>query len=163
MLLGWVTNSYWETNFRAHQPGRVHARYRIQPHVGGFDEPAAHQIGLDAAYDTPLIQQMGETSDARALPPRGSLLSLPELPIQVLHVKPAADGKGLIVRLLNASDEEQAAMIGSGQFRIQEAWACDPFESRAERLGIDGGSVATVIPPRGIAVIALDGSISDGV
>ena len=49
MLLGWVTNSYWETNIRACQPGRVHARYRVQPHVGAFDEVAAHRLGFGGA------------------------------------------------------------------------------------------------------------------
>ena len=44
MLLGWVTNNYWETNFRAHQPGRVHARYRLLPRQGGFDEVKAHRF-----------------------------------------------------------------------------------------------------------------------
>ena len=55
MLLGWVTNSYWETNFRAHQPGRVHAHYRIQPHAGAFDESARPPLrprrGLRRAAD----------------------------------------------------------------------------------------------------------------
>ncbi len=163
MLLGWVTNSYWETNFRPHQPGRVHARYRIQPHIGGFDEPAAHQFGLEAAYDAPLIQQMGEPSEAQTLPPTGSLLTLPEAPIQVLHVKPAADDNGVIVRLLNASDKERTAEIGSALFDITDAWTCNLFGQRTEQMNIDGGRVSFLISPRGIAVIALDGSTLDGV
>ena len=41
LVLGWVTNNYWETNFRAHQPGAVSARYRLVPHAGPCDEAAA--------------------------------------------------------------------------------------------------------------------------
>jgi alpha-mannosidase len=41
LLLGWVTNTYWETNFRAQQPGMVTARYRVQPYAGAFDEAGA--------------------------------------------------------------------------------------------------------------------------
>jgi hypothetical protein len=33
-LLGWVTNTYWETNFRTHQSGGVHARYQVYPRAG---------------------------------------------------------------------------------------------------------------------------------
>ena len=106
---------------------------------------------------------MGEPSEARALPSTGSLLSLPDLPIEVLHVKPATDDKGLIVRLLNASDEEQTATIESGLFGIVEAWTCDLFEQRTEHIFVDDGRVSLVLPPRGLAVIALESSIGDGV
>ena len=45
MLLGWVTNNYWETNFRAHQPGLVQARYRIKPYRGASMSIQAHRFG----------------------------------------------------------------------------------------------------------------------
>ena len=106
---------------------------------------------------------MGEPSEARALPSTGSLLSLPDLPIEVLHVKPAADGSGLIVRMLNAGDEEQTATIEPGLFGIVDAWACDLFEQRSEEISVNDGRVSLVLPPRGLAVIALEGSIGDGV
>ena len=66
MLFGWVTNTYWETNFRSYQPGLVTARYRVQPHAGAFDESQAHRTGSEAMYDTPLFQRMGFGSMATA-------------------------------------------------------------------------------------------------
>jgi hypothetical protein len=162
MLLGWVTNSYWETNFRAHQPGRVHARYRIQPHAGAFDEAGAHRFGLDAAYDTGLVQQMGELSDDRCLPEVGSLLALPEPPMQVLHVKRANDGGGLIIRLYNAGDSEWTATIGSGLFRISDAWQCDLFERRTGGLSSQDDSAAVSIPARQVGIVCLQGEMSSG-
>jgi alpha-mannosidase len=95
MLLGWVTNNYWETNFRAHQPGRVQARYRIRPYGGGFNELQAHRLGLEAAYAQPLFQHLGEPErQPSLLPEAGALLRLPEnlspaSPVLTLHVKPA--------------------------------------------------------------------------
>ncbi|MEZ4717867.1 MAG: hypothetical protein R2851_17530 [Caldilineaceae bacterium] len=121
MLLGWLTNNYWETNFRAHQPGLITARYVMRPHKGGFDEDAAHHFGRSIVHSTPLFQQMGEPADTRALPASGTLLHLPDGPVQTLHVKAAADGDGLIVRLLNASDATQEAAVGSALFAITGA------------------------------------------
>ncbi|MCL5946875.1 MAG: hypothetical protein M1298_02490, partial [Chloroflexi bacterium] len=42
LLLGWATNNYWETNFRAHQPGLVETYYRFLPYSGAFFEHDAH-------------------------------------------------------------------------------------------------------------------------
>lgn len=88
----------------------VMARYRVRPYGGTFDEAAAHRFGLEAANDAPLLQQMGEPHGESLLPSTGSLLKLPQPPVVVLHVKPAYDGSGALVRLLNASDTTQNAL-----------------------------------------------------
>jgi hypothetical protein len=53
MLLGWVTNNYWETNFRPHQPGRVHARIVSCPIVGA--SMSFRRIALDWRRPTSAI------------------------------------------------------------------------------------------------------------
>jgi hypothetical protein len=154
MLLGWVTNTYWETNFRAHQPGLVTAHYRVQPHAGAFDERQAHRTGLEAMYAAPLLQHMGEESDARAWPASGTLLALPQPPVMVLHVKPAA-GNQLYVRLLNASDTEQTATVGSGLLQITGAASCDLLEHVEAGLPVQDGAVSLSLAPRRVATLLL--------
>ena len=103
---------------------------------------------------------MGEPSEERVLPSEGSL---PALPLQVSHIRPAPFAAGLIWRLLNTDDEDQTATIGSGLFRIQAAWACDLFEKREETFDVANGGMSMTILPRRFAVIALHGAIPDGV
>ncbi|HXF62301.1 MAG TPA: glycosyl hydrolase-related protein [Caldilineaceae bacterium] len=155
LLLGWVTNNYWETNFRAHQPGRVTARYRIQPYAGPFDEAQAHRFGLEAMADAPLLQHMGEAREQAVWPESGTLLELPEPPVMALHVKAAAQGGGLIVRLLNASDETQTARIGSGLVRIRQAAVCSLLEEVGAALPVSAGAVTLALEPRRVAVVHL--------
>jgi alpha-mannosidase len=154
MLLGWVTNNYWETNFRAHQPGRVQARYRILPHEGAFDEAQAHRFGLEAAYSQPVLQHLQETTAGDpTLPGQGALLRLPDSPVLTLHIKRAEDG--LIVRLLNASDSSQTAVIQSRLLRIQSAFRCDLLEDADEVLAVADGAVSLEIAARRVAVVRL--------
>jgi hypothetical protein len=156
LLLGWVTNNYWETNFRAHQPGRVHARYRIQPHAGPFNEAAAHRFGVEAMADELVLQPLTEPRVGSAkLPVKGQLLRLPEPPVMTLHVKPATDGAGLIVRMLNASDEPQVARIGAEILQIVAAKRCDLFEVPVDALAIADGVVSVDMPARQVTVIRL--------
>jgi len=155
MLLGWVTNTYWETNFRAQQPGLVTARYRVRPYGGTFDEAAAHRFGLEAANDAPLLQQMGEPHGESLLPAAGSLLKLPEPPVVVLHVKPAYDGSGALVRLLNASDTAQNAVINSGLVQIGSAVRCDLLENELGPLQVDNGAVQLTLQPRETAAVLI--------
>jgi hypothetical protein len=162
MLLGWVTNNYWETNFRARQPGRVHARYRLLPYQGDFDEGRAHRFGLEAAQAQPLLQHLGEQPFAGPLLPQsGSLLRLPghDTPhssILTLHVKPAEGQSGIIIRLLNASDEVQEAEIGSGLLPIVAARQCDLLERPLSALVVENGSVRLSLPPRRITTLLLN-------
>jgi alpha-mannosidase len=162
MLLGWVTNNYWETNFRAHQPGQVSARYRILPHRGGFNEAQAHRFGLEAAYAQPLVQHLGEPlAQPPLLPGAGSLLQLPghdapDSPILTLHVKPAQDRSGVIVRLLNAGDVEQQAELGSALLRIVKAQLCNLLEKPLQAVEVQAGRVNLNLLPRRVTTVHLD-------
>jgi len=161
MLLGWVTNNYWETNFRAHQPGQVHARYRILPYQGSFDEARAHRFGLEAANNKPLVQHLGElTENEPPYPGVGSLLNLPghdgnDSSVLTLHVKPANEGSGVIVRLINASGETQMAHIGSAQLQITAARVCNLLEEPQTPADLEDGSVSLSLLPRQIVVVEL--------
>ncbi|HZM22830.1 MAG TPA: glycosyl hydrolase-related protein, partial [Anaerolineales bacterium] len=162
MLLGWVTNNYWETNFRAHQPGRVHARYRILPHRGGFNEIQAHRFGLEAANPEPLLQHLGEPArHPPLLPEAGALLRLPqnvspESPVLTLHIKAAESRPGVILRLFNASDQAQQAEIGSGFLRILSAQWCDLLEKPQGSIEVQSGTVRLNVPARRVTAVLLD-------
>ena len=153
-LLGWVTNNYWETNFRASQPGQVGAQYRLYPHKGPFQEAEAHRRGQEVAQAQLLVQHLGEPVEATPLPQEGSLLTLPTEPIQTLHLK-SADG-GITARLLNASDTAQTAVIGSGLLKLTKASSCDLLETRLGPLEVISGQTAITIEARQFATLFLE-------
>lgn len=154
LFLGWVTNNYWETNFRAYQPGRVTARYVVLPYQGTFEEARAHHFGQEIA--TPVIAQSTfEPAWADAQFPRdGSLLTLPQPPILVLSLLKSAENT-VLVRVLNASDTLQTGLIGSGILRIQTAEQCDLFGTVEQSLSVMEGSVQITLQPRQISVYRL--------
>jgi alpha-mannosidase len=158
MLLGWVTNNYWETNFRVHQPGRVEARYRLLPYKGAFDEAKAHGFGLEST-SLPLFQQLGESVATQTLPARGSLLTFPDAPVLTLHVK--ADDGAMLVRLLNASDTEQTATIQSNLLRIHKAAFCDALQQPLNVLKVRGGNVSVTIPARRVVMVRLEVTVQE--
>jgi len=151
LVLGWVTNNYWETNFRAHQPGRVSARYRLLPYRGEFQEARAHRLGLEMALP-PLVQPLWEPTGGE-LPGEGSWLQLPELPVITLHIW--REGERVLLRLQNAADEESLAMVGSGLLRVAAAHRCDLWGGELEELPVRDGGVALAMPPRALATLSL--------
>lgn len=153
-LLGWVTNNYWETNFRAHQPGHVSARYRLYPHAGPFDEAVAQRVGCEAANPNPLMQHLAEPAPkAHTWPSQGALLVLPEPPLQTLHLKHSEDG--LTVRLINASDQTQTATIGSALLELTGAVQCDLQAQPQQELSVTDGRVSLTLEPRRVATMTL--------
>jgi len=161
MLLGWVTNNYWETNFRAHQPGQVRARYRISPYRGTFDETRANRFGLEAANNKLLTQHFGEPTETEpTYPDVGSFLQLPghdgsDSPVLTLHIKAATDGSGVIVRLINASDKTATAQIGSAHMRIASARRCSLLGEPQAAIDVQKGTVNLSFSPRQILAVEL--------
>lgn len=173
LVLGWVTNNYWDTNFRAHQPGQVRARYHLCPHNGPFDEANAHQVGFEAEHWKPLVNSLNEEPlPAASLPESDSLLSLPEPPVLVLQIKPEEESKtpfypaegggqsrlreseevpddaAFTLLLRNASDEPQTATLGSGVLSVTGAVSVGLLHQDEEPLETTGEGAAVELAPR---------------
>ncbi|WP_161881305.1 hypothetical protein [Deinococcus alpinitundrae] len=152
MLLGWITNNYWETNFQPVQPGLVTARYRLLPYAGPFDEARAQRFGLETEHAAPLTQHFGEPGvTPPRLPASGTLLNLPDAPVLVTHFK-AADG-GALLSLLNASEDIQTVRVASALLKIGRAWHCDLFGIKEKALAVpDGGVTLELLPRRSVTL-----------
>ena len=158
LFLGWITNNYWVCNFPGHQPGQVTARYIVRPH-GGYDETAAHRFGLEAAMPCVVQNALEAPRPETPLPRSGSLLKLPDLPVLTLHALPGvwsgAGKDGILLRFMNASDEAQAATVGSGILQIAGATLCDAMGAVQSKLRVRKGEVQFTIPARDQVTVRL--------
>lgn len=101
LLLGWVTNNYWDTNFRARQPGRVQTRYHLTPYEE-FEEARAHRLSLEAEHAAPLAQTATEGSELEAaLARQGSLLDLPSHPFWSCRSDPKQKVTASFIRVVS--------------------------------------------------------------
>jgi len=174
LFLGWITNNYWDTNFRAHQPGQVRARYHLSPHRGPFRESYAHRVGMEAEHKTPLAQTLSEEQVSNpSLSPDSSLLDLPEPPILVLQIRPAQEYSGipdsgfgkqasyigvdsLIILLRNSDKNTSTASINSSALTIQAANRVNPLGNETlERLAVKDGKVQLDFPSQELVAIKL--------
>jgi alpha-mannosidase len=173
LLLGWVTTNYYNTNFRAHQPGRISARYHLHPHDGPFDEGDAHRVGLTAEQTTPLAQPIADSGIEPTLPERGQILDLPEPPVLVPFIRPAnASGIGssiaatsismaaedeFDVGLLNASDTERTARIKPGVLSFIDASIIGVLGKKGDNntVPVNDGVIEIGLAPRELRVVRL--------
>ncbi|WP_224337802.1 hypothetical protein [Haloprofundus halobius] len=177
LFLGWVTNNYWDTNFRAHQPGRVRAQYHLTPH-DEFDEALAHKSGLEATHYEPLAQTLGEgTMDEPPIEGSGRFLNLPELPVLVTQIRPVDADTGvfhpgietvddrddrILVSLRNASDDGRTAQIGHGELVIDDAARTDPTgKITKENLRVTENGVDVRMEARETVTVRLDAGLNE--
>ncbi len=154
-FLGWVTNNYWETNFRAHQPGRVEARYVVRPHGAAFDEEAAHRFGEGVSQEAVWAPAWDPAAPDANLPRQGSLLALEGESVRLLHLLPAGDGRALL-RVGNASDQPTRVRIAGAARQLAAAARCDLFGRPSAGVEVLDGACCVDIAPRAVATVGLD-------
>jgi alpha-mannosidase len=142
-LYSYAMNNYWHTNYKADQEGPVTLRYAVTPHRGA-DGTRAKKLALEAA--TPLVPVAAEPS----APVPGFPLTVRGEAIVATRLRPAADGRGWILRLYNASSKPEKLVL-SGQ-------AVD--EGRVFLSDIDGSPGAPFpasleVPPFGILTLLI--------
>ena len=79
------------------------------------------------------------------------MLRFPEEPVLTLHVKPVEDG--VIIRLLNASDSVQEAIVGSGLLTIRQAVLCDALENPLEDIRVEQHKLRLSLESRRLMVL----------
>jgi alpha-mannosidase len=146
-LLSWPINNHWFTNFPASQQGWMRFRYRLLPHAAPFDPVAATRFGAEAAieplcgpvWDRPAGLERRAFPFAPHLPQQASFLTVEPGNVHLVGLKPAADGRGIIVRLQELSGQESDFQLLFSTRQVLSVERCDLLET-AE--GTEGLAVA---------------------
>ncbi len=93
VFYSYVMNNYWQTNFKADQPGRTVFRYAFRPYGKYIAEQSSH-FTLEKMQ--PLIPVSGEGSPVRSLPQPGDE--------RIALTSAVVIDDGLRIRLVNISD-----------------------------------------------------------
>ena len=149
VLLAWPLNNYWETNFRASQPGLVEFRYSFRSH-GQFDPVRAVREGQQTCQP-PVTHLVLDD----ATPRQGRFLDVPCDNVVVTHVKPAEDGGGTIVRLVNLGARPVNSRIAIPGREVSAAWRCGTLEDKRCELPLAAGSAVCELQPRQITTLLL--------
>ncbi|MCF7976058.1 MAG: hypothetical protein K9N55_19730 [Phycisphaerae bacterium] len=121
----WVMNNHWETNYKADQEGRVSFTYVLCPHQGDLNPEAAQ--ALARSVHQPLMAMSVNPNRATSKPP----LTVHGEGVVVSMLRPARDGRGLIVRLFNVTDKPATTTV-QGLGRYKQLWLSNPMEDRLE-------------------------------
>jgi hypothetical protein len=149
LLLAWPLNNYWETNFRASQPGIVEFRYSFASH-GKFD-PARAMLEGQQTCNPPVTHLVLDDASPR----RGSFLAVEGDNVVVTYVKTAEEKRDLIVRLINPGNQNAKTKLTLPGHTIGEAWLCGTLEDNRSTLPLVGGAAICELPPRHITTVRL--------
>jgi alpha-mannosidase len=123
-IYSWVMNNHWHTNYRADQDGPTWFRYALWPH-GGYDAVAAMRFGVESTQSLIVAPATG----SKPVPGR---LRLESDKLIATAFKPSEDGKALIVRLFNPTDQPQIARLNWNQ-PVGQTWISSAMEDQVEK------------------------------
>jgi hypothetical protein len=149
LLLAWPLNNYWETNFRASQPGLIRLRYSLCT-FSQFN-PARAVLEGQQARNPPITHLV--LNDAA--PRQGRFLDVQGQDVIVTHIKPAEDGQGMIVRLVNLGEQPASVRLALPGSALASAWRCGILEDKESKLEISDGAVAGQLQPRQLTTLRL--------
>ena len=142
-----------QTNFSTTQNGLLLYRFSI---ASGDAQTAE---AFSSRWQNPPLSccfQTQSNESAAPLPPNGSLLSLTPDCVRLLHLKAAEDGRGIIVRLWNSSEEDVTATLILRTGNLQTAYRINAIEEDERKLALSSNSMLELsIPAKGFAFLRL--------
>lgn len=152
LLLAWPMNNYWNTNFRASQPGYVQLRYVIASQAS-YDPVESTQVALDARAELEW-QPMASPPKTR----QGSLVKTTGRGVVLLGA--TKHKRNIVVRLLNVRSEETVATVRMPGRRIVGAGRVDATWRRLNAVAVSDGRAQVTLPARSVTTLSLKMDLS---
>ncbi len=143
-LYSWVMNNLWHTNFRADQEGKATFHYLFTAHDQSYESFAANQEGLN--NHQPLIVAATSLGDSKKL-----FFKLSGEKFYVEAIKPANDGKAVIVQLVSCGPEDSKIQVSPQNVGAVRVYESDLMEDKKKLLGND-----FILPSKGILTVRIE-------
>lgn len=161
-VFSYAMNNYWHTNYRAAQGGDFHFRY-IVTSAASSNATALSRMGWEEI--TPLEMDEIRPQDkalnlSRSLNGKqASFISINDTDLLLDTWKPAEDGDGTILRLIDLGGMPRTVNITTSLFSISKAIETDAVERNQKSLSIQGSNGFQVeIHPHEIVTVRLAGT-----
>jgi alpha-mannosidase len=159
-IFSYAMNNYWHTNYRAAQGGDFQFRYIITS-ASVTDAAALSRMGWEEV--TPLEYEEIRTQDkaldlSRPLDGKqSSFLTIDDPNLLLDTWKPAEDGDGTILRLIDLGGTSRMASIKTPLLAINKVFETDAVERNREPLRITSNEFQVEIHPHEIITIRMIG------
>jgi len=154
-IFSYALNNYWHTNFPRVQSGAFTFRYVL---TSGAKLDPAYLSRLGRESLTPL--ETGELMKNDKVGLRGSLPATPASflglngdGVELETLKPAEDGEGYIVRLLETAGRDATARLSSRLIAFNRVWLCNATEDNLREIQASNGGVEVALRPYGIVTL----------
>lgn len=143
-IYSWVMNNLWHTNFRAEQEaGPVTFHYNFNAHEKGYNSFEANKAGL-SSHQPFIVSAGGAGSDQLFFKIEGNN-------IYTEAIKPADNGNGVIVQLVNSGNKDsETSIIARSPKTMVKVWESNITEDATKLLN---GNF--IIPAKGIITIRI--------
>ena len=142
VLMAWLTNNYWMTNFQADQGGQLRFQFTLLPGPRRDLADAAQEI---TAFANPLaVHLYAERGPVKTT--AGSLLDVHLGSLLLTRLE--RDGDGIALTLLNTGAEKESVSIGPGLVTPARARRTKLSGEAVADLAVTAGRVQAEIGPR---------------
>ncbi len=153
-LFAYAMNNYWHTNYAARQGGQYGCRFRVSLLApGDVAEPVRRGW---AACDPLYVSPSYETRLPGPLISKDRVLFLADKGVLVVGAKPADDGEGAVVKLLDVAGQARSIGVWPAAYPFKQARRTNLVEMNGDGVTVGGDGKAGVdLPAWGVGAIRL--------